>query len=79
MGTIFGAVMATTKKGPQNFPRRDRSRVMHCDTRTRGGTLAYHSWRRKQGLYEIFLYKIQPNHFHTVLLYNRGTEPQVIL
>ena len=27
----------------------------------------------------IFLYKKQPNHFHTVLLYNRGTEPQIIL
>ena len=26
-----------------------------------------------------FLYKIQPNQFHTVLLYNRGTEPQTIL
>ena len=25
------------------------------------------------------LYKIQPNQFHTVLLYNRGTEPQTIL
>ena len=25
------------------------------------------------------LYKIQPNQFHTVLLYNRGTEPQIIL
>jgi hypothetical protein len=24
-------------------------------------------------------YKIQPNQFHTVLLYNRGTEPQTIL
>ena len=28
---------------------------------------------------EIFQYKKQPNHFHTVLLYNRGTEPQIIL
>ena len=27
----------------------------------------------------IFLYKKQPNHFHTVLLYNIGTEPQIIL
>ena len=27
----------------------------------------------------IFLYKKQPNHFYTVLLYNRGTEPQTIL
>jgi hypothetical protein len=27
----------------------------------------------------IFLYKKQPNHFHTVLLYNKGTEPQIIL
>ncbi len=27
----------------------------------------------------IFLYKKQLNHFHTVLLYNRGTEPQIIL
>jgi hypothetical protein len=35
-------------------------------------------WRRK-GLYGIFLYKIQPNQFYTVLLYNRGTEPQTIL
>jgi hypothetical protein len=35
-------------------------------------------WRRK-GLYGIFLYKIQPNQFYTVLLYNRGTEPQAIL
>jgi hypothetical protein len=26
-----------------------------------------------------FLYKIQPNQFYTVLLYNRGTEPQTIL
>ena len=26
-----------------------------------------------------FPYKIQPNQFHTVLLYNRGTEPQTIL
>ena len=26
-----------------------------------------------------FLYKIQPNQFHTVLLYNRGTEPHTIL
>ena len=25
------------------------------------------------------LYKIQPNQFHTVLLYNRGTEPHTIL
>ena len=25
------------------------------------------------------LYKIQPNQFYTVLLYNRGTEPQTIL
>ena len=27
----------------------------------------------------IFQYKKQPNHFHTVLLYNRGAEPQTIL
>jgi hypothetical protein len=26
-----------------------------------------------------FLHKIQPNQFYTVLLYNRGTEPQTIL
>ena len=26
-----------------------------------------------------FLYKIQPNQFHTILLYNRGTEPKIIL
>ena len=25
------------------------------------------------------LYKIQPNQFHTILLYNRGTEPEIIL
>jgi hypothetical protein len=25
------------------------------------------------------LYKIQPNLFHTFVLYNRGTEPQTIL
>ena len=31
----------------------------------------------RKGLYMIFLYKIQPNQFYTVLLYNRGTEPQV--
>ena len=31
----------------------------------------------RKGLYRIFLYKIQPNQFYTVLLYNRGTEPQV--
>jgi hypothetical protein len=35
-------------------------------------------WRHK-GLYRIFLYKIQPNQFHMVLLYNRGTEPQAML
>ena len=35
-------------------------------------------WRRK-GFYRIFLYKIQPNQLHTVLLYNRGTEPRTIL
>ena len=33
----------------------------------------------RKGLYWIFLYKIQPNQFYTVLLYNRGTEPQTIL
>ena len=33
----------------------------------------------RKGLYRIFLYKIQPNQFHTVLLYNRGTEPHTIL
>ena len=33
----------------------------------------------RKGLYRIFLYKIQPNQFYTVLLYNRGTEPQTIL
>ena len=32
-----------------------------------------------KGLYRISLYKIQPNQFHTVLLYNRGTEPHTIL
>ena len=26
-----------------------------------------------------FLYKIQPNQFHTILLYNRCSEPQIIL
>jgi hypothetical protein len=31
-----------------------------------------------KGLYRIFLYKIQPNQFHTVLLYNRGTEPHTM-
>jgi hypothetical protein len=32
-----------------------------------------------KGLYRIFLYKIQPNQFHTVLLYNRGAKPLVPL
>jgi hypothetical protein len=32
----------------------------------------------RKGLYRIFLYKIQPNQFHTVLLYNRGTEPHTM-
>ena len=43
-------------------------------------------WRLRQ-LYFIhrgansssIINKIQPNQFHTVLLYNRGTEPQTIL
>jgi hypothetical protein len=30
-------------------------------------------------MYVIFLYAIEPNQYHTILLYNRGIEPQTTL
>ena len=47
-----------------------RPRVASTAIRAAGGSLDF---IRK------FLYKIQPNQFHTILLYNRGTEPEIIL
>jgi hypothetical protein len=58
---------ARVPPGPRGASRR---RVATTAIQESGGSLDF---------IVIFLYKKQPNHFHTVLLYNRGTEPQIIL
>ena len=55
---------------PPNLDNYVRDKVATTAIRGSGGSLDF-IW--------IFLYKKQPNHFYTVLLYNRGTEPQIIL